>query len=101
MKAPISWLEDYVKVKMNLKDLMWKMTEAGMTTESFEKIGKDIVLDVEVTPNRPDWLSILGVAREISAIQNSKLKKPSTPNIPNKKADLPINVSIDHKLSGR
>lgn len=101
MKAPISWLKEHVKIKTDLKDLMWKMTEAGMTTETFEKIDNDIVLDIEVTPNRPDWLSILGVAREISAIENIKLNQPKFVSIPSKKADLPIKISIDHQLSGR
>ena len=27
----------------------------------------DAVLDIEVTPNRPDWLSVVGIAREIAA----------------------------------
>ncbi len=28
----------------------------------------DTILDLEVTPNRPDWLSIIGIAREIAAL---------------------------------
>ncbi len=28
----------------------------------------DVVLDSEVTPNRPDWLSVLGVAHEVAAL---------------------------------
>lgn len=38
---------------------------------------KDIIIDFEITSNRPDCLSILGLAREISAVLNSKLKFPS------------------------
>ncbi len=34
----------------------------------------DVVLDVEVTPNRSDCLSVLGVAREIAAITNTPLR---------------------------
>jgi phenylalanyl-tRNA synthetase beta chain len=30
----------------------------------------DIVLDLEVTPNRPDLLSVIGIAREIAALTN-------------------------------
>ncbi|HZP42221.1 MAG TPA: phenylalanine--tRNA ligase subunit beta [Candidatus Binatia bacterium] len=36
----------------------------------------DTVLDVEVTPNRGDWLSILGVAREIAAVTGTRLRHP-------------------------
>ncbi len=36
----------------------------------------DIVLEVEVTPNRGDWLSILGVAREVAALTGTRLRHP-------------------------
>ncbi len=36
----------------------------------------DTVLDIEVTPNRPDWLSHLGVAREVAAIYGTKVSLP-------------------------
>lgn len=36
----------------------------------------DHVLDIDITPNRADCLSILGVAREVAALNNLKLKKP-------------------------
>ena len=37
----------------------------------------DVVLDVSVTPNRPDCLSHLGVAREVAAILKKKLVYPT------------------------
>jgi phenylalanyl-tRNA synthetase beta chain len=36
----------------------------------------DTVLDIEVTPNRPDWLSHVGVAREVAAIYGTKMAMP-------------------------
>ena len=36
----------------------------------------DTVLDIAITPNRGDCLSILGLAREIAALFNAKLKLP-------------------------
>jgi phenylalanyl-tRNA synthetase beta chain len=36
----------------------------------------DTVIAVEVTPNRGDWLSILGVAREIAAVTGARLRHP-------------------------
>ncbi len=41
---------------------------------------KDWVLDIAVTPNRPDCLSVLGVAREVSAIYGIPLTIPQSPN---------------------
>src|SRR5437870_6548666 len=36
----------------------------------------DHVLEVEVTPNRPDCLSVLGIAREIAALTGARLRPP-------------------------
>src|SRR5438034_4174712 len=36
----------------------------------------DHVLEVEVTPNRPDCLSVLGVARELAALTGARLRAP-------------------------
>lgn len=33
-----------------------------------EVLGSDTVIDWEITPNRPDWLSHIGIAREIAAV---------------------------------
>jgi phenylalanyl-tRNA synthetase beta chain len=38
----------------------------------------DAVLDIEVTPNRPDFLSVLGIAREVSAATGIPLTLPNT-----------------------
>ena len=78
MLAPISWLKDYIDITLPLKDLMWCMTEVGLTTEASHDTEGEKVLDVEVTPNRPDWLNIVGIAREIAAIEGSKIKFPIT-----------------------
>ena len=36
----------------------------------------DVIFDIEVTPNRPDCLSVLGVAREIAALTGKAVKEP-------------------------
>ena len=36
----------------------------------------DHVLEIEITPNRPDCLSVLGVARELSALTGARLRPP-------------------------
>ena len=36
----------------------------------------DHVLEVEITPNRPDCLSVLGIAREIAALTGARLRPP-------------------------
>jgi phenylalanyl-tRNA synthetase beta chain len=36
----------------------------------------DTIFDIEVTPNRPDWLSVIGIAREVAALTGNPLKLP-------------------------
>src|SRR4026209_2072603 len=38
--------------------------------------GSDVVYDLEITPNRPDLNSVVGIAREISALTGNPLKLP-------------------------
>ena len=77
---------------------MWKMTEAGLTCESYKKIGSETILDVEITANRPDWMSIIGVAREVAAIQGLKLKKGKEINLPKKSANFPLDLVPNFNL---
>lgn len=50
-------------------------TELGLDINAFLGLG-DTIFELNVTPNRPDWLSAIGVAREISAIFDRKLSIP-------------------------
>ena len=37
----------------------------------------DVIFDLDLTPNRPDLLSMLGVAREVAALSGGKVREPS------------------------
>ncbi len=50
-------------------------TAVGITL-SEARGGTDTMFDIEVTPNRPDWLSVIGIAREISALTGNPVKRP-------------------------
>lgn len=63
-----------------------KDSDGIMVLEAGAKVGEkltdyfslnDVAYDVEVTPNRPDWLSHYGVAREIGVVVGRKPKLPS------------------------
>ena len=45
--------------------------------EYLGRSGSDVVYDLEVTPNRPDLNSVIGIAREIAALTGNSLKIPS------------------------
>ena len=56
----------------------------------------DTILDVQLTPNRGDCLSVLGVAREVGAINHLPVKKITTQMInPQHKQSLPINIQAN------
>src|SRR5580692_8950277 len=80
MKLSLGWLKDYIDPKLSTDDLIGRLTMAGLEVETIDYIGKDIVLEIEITPNRPDCLSILGLAREIGAITGEPLKFPKIKN---------------------
>ncbi|HMP81406.1 MAG TPA: phenylalanine--tRNA ligase subunit beta [Verrucomicrobiota bacterium] len=44
--------------------------------EYLGRSGSDVVYDLEVTPNRPDLNSVIGIAREIAAVTGNALKLP-------------------------
>src|SRR5688572_22430524 len=45
--------------------------------EYLGRAGSDVIYDLEVTPNRPDLNSLIGIAREISAVTGNPLKLPN------------------------
>jgi phenylalanyl-tRNA synthetase beta chain len=45
--------------------------------EYLGRSGSDVVYDLEVTPNRPDLNSVIGIAREIAALTGNPLRVPS------------------------
>src|SRR5262245_43197996 len=60
--------------------------EAGILEVSEARPGADLVaelglddhvLEVEVTPNRPDCLSVLGIARELAALTGARVRPPA------------------------
>ncbi|MBI5144541.1 MAG: phenylalanine--tRNA ligase subunit beta, partial [Candidatus Omnitrophica bacterium] len=55
--------------------------------------------EIEVTSNRPDCLSYIGIAREVAALTGRKLKIPSVKILqtPNRKARIPITIRVEDK----
>lgn len=102
MLIPLSWLKEYVDIKLPFPDLAAKLSEAGLTVETWKEEGGDIIFDPEVTPNRPDWMSVYGVAREIAAVTGAKLKDPA-PKLDLKKPKdlLPIAIKPDYAIVPR
>ena len=74
MKLPVSWLREFVEVKVEPRRLGEDLTMAGFALEGLETDGKDAVLDIDVTTNRVDAMNVYGVAREVSVIYGLPLR---------------------------
>jgi phenylalanyl-tRNA synthetase beta chain len=72
---------------------------AGISCRS----GSDVVYDLEITPNRPDWNSVIGIAREIAALTGNRLKLPETgiASGPISVADAPAGSTVDNYVAVR
>src|SRR6202789_857868 len=59
-----------------------------------QALGMEAVLDFEVTPNRPDWLGVAGIARDLAAAGVGTLKDLSVAPVAGKFAN-PIEIRLD------
>jgi len=77
MRVPLEWLKEYVAVRLSPKALAERLTMAGLEVVAVETVDGQSVLDFEITPNRADCLSIIGIAREVAALTGQRLRLPS------------------------
>lgn len=87
----MSWIKEYVDTSLSLTKLAEKLSEIGIGVEALETRENETVFDLEITPNRPDWYSIVGIAREIAALENKKISIIIHP-IPKPKKTLPFTI---------
>jgi len=81
MKVSLNWLSDYIETGLDTEKVVEVLGDLGFPCEGMENVGDDTVLDVEVTSNRGDCLSLLGIARELAAATGKELKIPEvSPN---------------------
>lgn len=62
-------------------------SEAETGVPLTDEIESDIVFEVETTPNRPDWLSHWGIARDIATLTGNELKFPEIPELKQSSSD--------------
>ena len=73
MNISYNWLKDLVDINLSPQETAQKLTSAGLAVEGIDEFENDFVFDIDLTSNRSDCLSHLGVARELATIENSKL----------------------------
>jgi phenylalanyl-tRNA synthetase beta chain len=95
MKVLLSWLREFVDVPGTADQIAATMSVRGFAVEGIEPLpefaeavwahgtvaqtpaaGADAVIDFEVTANRPDCLSVAGMAREIATAYALQVRRP-------------------------
>ena len=95
MKILLSWLREFVDVPGTAEQIATTMSVRGFAVEGIEALPEyaeavaadgsvartpassaDAVIDFEVTANRPDCLSVAGMAREIATAYGLQVRRP-------------------------
>ena len=63
-----------------------------------DALALDTVIDFEVTPNRPDWLGVTGIARDLAAKGLGKFSLPKVEPVPGKFKS-PVSVRIEDETA--
>jgi phenylalanyl-tRNA synthetase beta chain len=74
MRLALNWLRDFVDIKASAEEIASTLAVRGFEVASVESLPNhethpeqaDGVIDLEVTANRPDCLSVMGLAREVA-----------------------------------
>ncbi|MEP7117653.1 MAG: phenylalanine--tRNA ligase subunit beta, partial [Acidobacteriota bacterium] len=89
MRVLYSWLRDFVDVTDGPAEIGRRLSLRGLALEGIEPappgdappgtapVAEDAVLDFDVTANRPDCMSVLGIAREVATLYGLPLRVPS------------------------
>jgi len=102
-----SWLREYLKTSANPKKIAEKLSLTSVSVERIEKYNNDFVYDIEVTTNRSEMMSIIGLAQEAatalkqSGIDATFIKREfNLPNIRLQKSPT-LTIKFDEKLVNR
>jgi len=78
MKVPYGWLRELVPVSFPVNETADRLTMAGFEVEEMLEVDGESVMDIKVTSNRGDALSMVGIARETAALSRTRVIHPPT-----------------------
>ena len=98
MQFSENWLKEFIDINISTEELCEQLTMLGLEVDGYEKYkskitGDDSIIKLDITPNRGDCFSILGIARELSALNGLRIKLPAEEKI-NETIESPIDVDI-------
>lgn len=98
MKVLLSWLREFVDVPGTAEAIGREMSLHGFAVEGVEPHGDgDAVIDFEVTANRPDAMSVSGIAREVATVFTLPLRGVPAPGspVPGDRAAIGVPIHLD------
>lgn len=78
MNISYNWLRELTGIELTPAELRERLTMAGLEVEALHEAGDDFLLEIALLSNRPDWLSHLGVAREMSVMTRQSVSLPES-----------------------
>src|SRR5438034_722462 len=120
MRAPLSWIREFTPAEASTDELVAALNQVGLEVEGADELGlgddhegivhldgstkpgrdvrellglDDVVFDLSITPNRPDAMCIVGVARELAAHFGLPLQVPE--------ADAPTDSAVRSDITVR
>jgi phenylalanyl-tRNA synthetase beta chain len=103
MYISYEWLKELTDTKLSPAELRERLTMVGLAIDAVEEHNGDAVIDVEVPSNRPDCLSHVGIAREVSVIEKGHVRLPGSeaPGTDGRAADFTSVKIVDPDLCPR
>jgi len=106
---PDIWLREFLHTKATPEKLKECLSLCGPSVERIFGTGKETVYDIEITGNRPDAMSVIGIAREAAAIlpgfgiAATLTDDPYTdmPALPGSNGPLKLTLTTDFDLNPR
>lgn len=96
MKTSCQWLTDFLAAVPPAREAGEILTMGGFPVEEFDHVDGVDVMDVEITSNRPDLLSHVGIARELAALAGGSFKRDeAAPKEVADRADATASVTIE------
>lgn len=97
IKITHSWLLDYLDTDATPQEIQKYLSLCGPSVERIEEKEGEIVYDIEITSNRIDTASVLGIAREAAAIipqfkKRAILKKQNDITVPSLSKSVPLDI---------
>lgn len=95
MKIPLSWLNEYLPLSISPQQIAEALTLGGIEVEGIDEIDGDVVFEISLTPNLGHCMSVLGIARELAALLNLKIKRPLVELVEDKSDPISELIKID------